>query len=110
MGNTEPKTLRTMRTYKDGGVVVGESEETQDIDVRLAPEGVALGHISYGNKFTKNLLNYESVSIDVRLTLPTTLEESHEAYKTAKTFVEEKILAEYNELKEAYPAAFKTGI
>lgn len=104
---TESRQVQITRTFKDTGRLVEEQDDVELIEVTLPPDGTPLAHISYGGKFTKNLGNFNSVSIDIRLTLPTVVEDLEAAYGTAKNYVDGKLEAEHEDLKKNFPGAFK---
>lgn len=103
----ETREVLISRMYKKGKILVNEEAEEERIPVKVPPEYVPLANVTYGGKFTKNLLDFNSVTINIQVTLPCTLEEIGGAYDAAKAFVEKRSHAEFEAVKERFPKAFK---
>lgn len=104
---SETRQVLISRMYKKGKILVNEEAEEERIPVQVPPEYVPLAHVTYGGKFTKNLLDFNSVTINVQVTLPCALEEIESAYEAAKSLVEKKSQIEFEAIKEKFPKAFK---
>lgn len=85
------QTIKVARTYKDGGVVVKESDEDTPVEVRMAVLGAPMAKVRASNSMTLNLGNFESVKLEVAIELPCYVEELEEAFKTAKKLTDMKL-------------------
>jgi hypothetical protein len=79
------------RMFKDGSVVKKSEAAEELIEVRVYPPEVPVAEVEYGCKMTLNLGNFESVSITVGVTLPSSVEELDEAFDAAKNFVDRRL-------------------
>jgi len=88
------------RLWKESGVVAREEADEELIEVPMVVEGAMVANVSFGNRLTLNMGNYESCQLSVAVTIPCYLPELNTAYKAAKSFVDMKMAAESRALKE----------
>lgn len=80
------------------GTVKEDSEEREQIEVSRFVTDPAYVTVAVG--VTKNLGNYESLRMEVRVSLPCYIEEVDETYFTAKEWVDTRMDRELSELKD----------
>jgi hypothetical protein len=96
---THRTTVTMTKMYKDGGVVVQETEDTEDIEVCVPEAGVPLAEVGAEGRMTINLGNYESVQLGVFIRLPCVVEEVNDCYQAAKKLVDLHLNKEVAEIR-----------
>ena len=100
-GQTEIRNVVTRKTYKESGVVTHEEMKDDDlITIGLSVTGVPMAEVGAGVRMTVNLGNFESVQVEVSVTLPCYVEELTECYKAAKHFVDGHLNREVKDIRE----------
>lgn len=91
------------RIYKKGRGKQVETSKNESIKLktRRLPEGVVPGEVRVGLSQTINLGNFESVKVDVGITLPALKEEVKDAYIEALTLCKQYLAANVKEVIEA---------
>ena len=89
--------IQVSRIYTEGGEIVREEADEETIEVRTFKSDVAT--IDFGIGMTLNLGNYESVRVNVGITLPTYIEQQEAAYASAKKFVDTKLNEEVDKIR-----------
>lgn len=79
------------------GTVNEDSEEREQIEV--SPFVTDPAYVTFACGATLNMGNYQSLRIDVRVSLPCYIEEIDEMYTTAKKWADERLDKELKELK-----------
>ena len=79
------------------GTVNKDSEEREQIEVSRFVTDPA--YVTFACGATLNMGNYQSLRIDVRVSLPCYIEEIDDMYITAKKWVDERLNKELKELK-----------
>lgn len=77
----ESGTIKVFRSYTANGVVMSEDEGLEDMDVKTFQVEPAYVSVNHGR--TVNVGNFESVRVDVRVSLPCYTEEVAEAIVAA---------------------------
>ncbi len=81
--------VRVHRMYKESGVLTHEEfTDEHIIEVRAPAENINMASVAAGSSMTLNLGNFESVKVDVKVTLPCYVEEVTDCYKAAKAIVD----------------------
>ena len=80
------------------GTVKDDSEEREQIEVSRFATSPAL--VTFACGVTRNMGNYESLRMEVRVTLPCYVEEIDDVYLTAKEWVDERLNKELSELAD----------
>lgn len=93
-GKSGTLSITVMRTQI--GTVKEDSEEREQIEVSRFVTDPA--YITFACGATKNMGNYESLRIEVRVTLPCYIEEIDEMYLKAKEWVDNRLDKELSEL------------
>ena len=94
-GISGKSTISVMRTqYSDR--ILNQSSKEQLVEVSAFETAPAT--VSFGAGVTKNVGNYESLRVDVQLTLPCYVEEVEDAFKAARDWVDSTMDKELAEL------------
>lgn len=78
----------------------GETSERKDEMIEVKPFVVEPAYVNYSEGVTLNVGNFQSIRIDVGITLPTYIEEIDSAYKKAKEIVDKQINEEIVKYKK----------
>ncbi len=78
----------------------GDKEDRNDEMIPVKPFVVEPAYVNYSEGATINVGNYQSVRVDVGITLPTYVEEIEGAFEKAKQIVSERINKEIDEIKQ----------
>lgn len=98
------KAVVTKETKKTGQTVStdthNEEVETGDGPVEVDSNGVTSAPcvVEVGMGFTKNMGDYESARLDVRIAIPCRHDEINDVYDTAKEWVEQRLQALVDEI------------
>lgn len=95
-GKTGTLSVTTNKTQI--GTVKEDSEEREQIEVSRFVTDTAF--VTFACGVTRNMGNYESLRMEVRVTLPCYVEEIDEVYLKAKEWVDERLNKELGELAD----------
>lgn len=88
--------------------VIESTTQNEELGQASFPPGVEPAFVRVGAGQTYNLGNFESMRLDVSVTLPCLIEDIEETYTRASEFVAEKLQEEETQWLGAKPAPKKT--
>lgn len=86
------------RQFAKDGKDKGPAKDTDEV-IQINRFATEPARVAVSMGMTVNLGNYESVRIDVSITVPCYFEEHEEAYSYARSWVEKRTLEEVNEAR-----------
>ena len=92
--------ISVRKMYKNGTVVVSESEDLEMVEVGIPAVGVAMARVATSARMCVNMGNFETVQLEVKIELPCYVEEITDAYKTAKALVDGRLNKEIADIRE----------
>lgn len=98
MSHTE--TLTVSRIYKDGGGIVKEDNTEVPMEIGHLSHAQTLCKVGTSSRMTLNMGNFESIQLEVSISLPSSLEEVEDCYLTAKQLVEKHLNTEVAAIRE----------
>lgn len=96
-GKTGSLVVTVKRTQ--AGSVLEDTEKRESIEITTFVTNPA--YVTFACSTTKNMGNYESLRMEVRVSLPCYIEEIDEMYNTAKDWVDTRLDKELSELTAA---------
>jgi len=76
--------------------------KTKILDVRIFPEGIIPGNVTYGRGETVSIAQYETTKVFVSVTMPCLKEELVYAMKYVTSVVENELVKSLKEIEETY--------